>query len=156
MNRNSEQIPDSQVAANRKQYSSAYADFAKHWEAAKLVKNLQRINPDFYPVPVVEAPTDKPLVAYDLRARDHDYLTKNELTEAHGRCGQLMHAANPFGNPIDYAFYQRSFPVWMTKIVNLLGNHKVHLFGEDGFWLVHMQEAGKGQDVSWYGFEPLE
>jgi len=31
-----------------RQYSLAYANFSKHWEAAKLLKNLKRINPNFF------------------------------------------------------------------------------------------------------------
>ena len=150
-----ELIAFASLAANREQYSSVYSDFAKHWEAAKLVKNLQRINPDFYPKPVVEAPADKPGVVNSLKARDQDYLTPDDLIEAHGRCGILMHAENPFGKPIDYVYYQQNFPIWRTKIINLLNNHQVHLLGDRGFYLVHMKEAGH-EEVSWYRFEPAE
>lgn len=142
------------LAANRDEYAKAYSEFARHWEAAKLVKNLRRINPEYYPHPVVEKPSTHPAALHDLAKRGADYLTEDELTEAHGRCGKLMHAANPFGRPIHYEFYEQSFPIWMTRIVNLLNNHKVHLLGDSGFWLIHMFEEGKGQEVSWYRFEP--
>jgi hypothetical protein len=132
-----------------------YADFVKHWEAAKLIKNLQRINPNFYPKPVIEVQKDAPPALHALEARQHDYLTQKELIEAHGRCGNLMHAANPFGKPIDYECYEKRFPTWITRIMNLLSNHQVHLAGEIGFWLFHMHEEGKGNEVSWYRFEPV-
>ena len=79
------------LAANRDQYARVYADFAKHWEIAKLLKNLQRINPNFYPKPVMEVPSDLPGMVHGLTDRDADYLTRAELTAAHGRCGALMH-----------------------------------------------------------------
>jgi len=148
-----ELIAFASLAANRRKYSSIYADFSKHWEAAKLLKSLQRINPDFYPKPVVETKSDRPRVVHDLSDRDHDYLTQADLVEAHGRCGRLLHAANPFGRPIDYVFFQTSFPVWRARFMNLLNNHKVHLVGDTGFYLIHMHEEGKKGEVSWYRFE---
>jgi hypothetical protein len=55
-----ELIAFASLAANRDQYSFAYSDFATHWAAAKLLKNLKRINPTYYPKPVVPAPTTHP------------------------------------------------------------------------------------------------
>lgn len=149
-----ELIAFASLAANQEQYSLVYADFAEHWQLAKLVKNLRRINADFYPKPIVEVPSSEPGVMHGLKDRDQDYLTEDELIEAHGRCGALMHSANPFAAPIDYAFYQSSFPVWRARAINLLNNHKVHLLGDTGFWIIHMQEDGKGSEVSHYRFEP--
>jgi len=149
-----ELIAFASLAANREQYSLIYADFAEHWQLAKLVKNLRRINPAFYPKPVLEVPSKEPGVLHGLKDRDQDYLTEDELIEAHGRCGTLAHSANPFGDPIDYTFYNEIFPVWRTKVINLLNNHKVHLLGDKGFWIIHMQEDGKGNEVSYYRFEP--
>jgi hypothetical protein len=141
------------LAANREQYSLDYNDFAKHWEAAELLKNVEKINPNYYPQPVVEVPSDQPGIGHNLKKRDEDYLTKADLITAHGRCGSLMHAANPFGNPIDYSYFQQNFPVWMTKIINLLNNHEVRLPGDPGFYLFHLKEEGH-EEVRWYRFEP--
>jgi hypothetical protein len=141
------------LAANQYEYSRVYADFAKHWEAGRLLKNLRKINPRFYPKPIVEVRHDRPEVVDEHKDRDQDYLTESELAAAHGKCGSLMHAANPFTKPIDYEAYKRDFHSWMTKIVNLLSSHQIHLLGDTGFWLVHMHEEGKGNEVSWYRFE---
>lgn len=141
------------LAANRDEYSSAYSDFAKHWEASKLIKNLRRINPKFYPHPVVETPTSDPRALHQLKDRQDDYLTEDELVEAHGRCGVLMHATNPFGPEIQYEYYQKQFNDWLAKIINLLNNHQVHLVGDIGFYLFHMKEEGH-EGVRWYRFLP--
>lgn len=141
------------LAANREEYRLIYADFEKHWEAARLVKNLRKINLNFYPKPVVEVPCADPRAVHALKNRDADYLTEGELIEAHGRCGALMHAANPFASPIDYPFFQASFPVWLTRLMNLLNNHQIQLIGDPGFYLVHMKEVGD-DEVHWYRFQP--
>ena len=57
-----ELIAFASLSANKKLYAAAYANFAKHWEASKLIANLHRINPDFYPVPIVITPAAEPKI----------------------------------------------------------------------------------------------
>lgn len=139
------------LTAHKELYSAAYSDFAKHWEAAKLVKRLREINPHFYPEPVIQVPSNKLGVKMDLASRQPDYLTAESLVDAHGRCGSLMHAANPYGRETDYAFFEASFPVWLSKTVNLLNSHLVQLPGDTGFYLVQM---GRENRPSWTQFAP--
>lgn len=148
-----ELIAFASLAANREEYSKAYTDFEKHWEAAKLVRFLRRVNPTFYPKPVLELPSTDPRAVKQLQDRAGDYLTEAELVEAHGRCGSLMHAANPYGAPIQYDYFQNQFRNWLLRTMNLLNTHQVHLPGDPGFWLVHMQEHGHN-DVAFYRFSP--
>ena len=103
--------------------------------------------------PVVEAPTDDPRALHRLKDRDQDYLTQDDLIEAHGRTGALMHSANPFGQPIDYPFFQQNFLVWRAKIINLLNNHQVFLLNDIGSYLFHLKET-RDDEVHWYRFEP--
>jgi hypothetical protein len=150
-----ELIAFASLAANKDRYSAVHSDFAKHWQAAKLMKQLRDVNPDFFPKPVVENPATTPGAVHSLDDRAHGYLTESDLIEAHGRCGRILHSANPFDAPIDYKYFADTVPVWRQKYVNLLNNHKVHLVGDTGFWLVHMQEVGH-DDVSYYYFARLE
>jgi hypothetical protein len=143
------------LAVNRADYSMVYADFAKHWEASKLLKNLEKINPNFYPFPVIEIPIQHPVASKQLVRRELDYLTKEELVTAHGKCGSLMHAANPFGKPIDYTYFQSSFKVWPQRIVNLLNCHQVFLPGDTGSYIVHMKEEGH-EEIRWVRTERVD
>src|SRR6267154_4901847 len=52
------------LVANKDAYSTMYAEFAKHWNARLLLRDLARINQDFYPKPVVEAPHPDPIVLH--------------------------------------------------------------------------------------------
>ena len=64
-----ELIAFASLSANKKLYAAAYANFAKHWEASKLIANLHRINPDFYPVPIViTLPLNRRSPLYSLAA----------------------------------------------------------------------------------------
>jgi len=148
-----ELIAFASLAANREEYSKLYKDFESHWEAARLVKLLRRINPMFYPKPVVELPSKDPRASRQLSDLIGDYLTEEELVEAHGRCGGLMHAANPYGAPIKYDYFEKQFRTWLQRTMNLLNSHQVHLPGVPGFWLVHMQEHGHNE-VAYYRFAP--
>ena len=39
------------LCANKSAYSAVHADFAKHWNAELLLRDLERVNSGFYPVP---------------------------------------------------------------------------------------------------------
>jgi hypothetical protein len=148
-----ESIAFASLAAHKTQYSAAYTNFSKHWEAAKLLNNLARINPDFYPKPILEERFEQSSMDGRWVDREGDYLTKTELIICHGKCGSLMHSANPFRRPIDYSTYQGIFSTWRLRTMNLLNSHIVRLVGDHGLYLFHMREEGQSH-VRWYRFEP--
>lgn len=150
-----ELIVFSSLAANRSQYSHAYTNFARHWKAAKLVRNLTRINPDFYPKPIIEERLENSEIDGNWIDRPGDYLTKDELVAAHGKCGGLMHSTNPFRSSTNYDKYQSEFPIWRTRTMNLLKSHIVRLVGDHSLYLFHMREEGQS-NVRWYRFEPRD
>lgn len=127
-----ELIAFASLSANREQYAAVYTDFSQHWEAAKLVKNLKNVNQNYYPEPVIEAPTDHPIAKHQLKKREGDFLTEEELVEAHGRCGALLHASNPYKKAIDYGYYKTIFPKWIERTIHLLNNHVIHLVNDPG------------------------
>jgi len=116
------------------------------------LKSLSAINPEFYPVPVVELPSDQPGVKHQLKERDPDYLTREKFVELYGRCGVIMHAANPFGRGINYEFYKANLPLWRQQIINLLNNHQIRLKDSHEFYLIHMKEE-RDEKVHFYKFE---
>ncbi|HEY4355114.1 MAG TPA: hypothetical protein VGN16_05135 [Acidobacteriaceae bacterium] len=146
-----ELIAFASLSANKKLYAATYADFAKHWQASKLINNLKRINPaGFYPIPITITPSLKPNVKSEFSRKTKGFLTPDELILAHGRCGKLMHANNPYGQEIDYEFYNRGFSDWFSKIVGLLNAHQVSLAEDTAgvFWLVQINDFST-DDVSY-------
>lgn len=134
-----ELIAFSSLAANKKLYEQAYANFSRHWEAAKLIANLRRLNPAFYPVPVLITDSNVPGIKSNFTNRTEGFLTPEQLIEYHGRCGTLLHAANPFGRDIDYDSYHKRFTEWHELIITLLNAHKIQLPDDpSGFWLLQM------------------
>lgn len=141
------------MVANKELYSATYEKFATHWNARYLLRDLERINADFYPKPVVEAPASDSKVLHQLKERELDYLTKEEFHRAYEKCGGIMHAENPYGARLDFAYYLKMPPTWRTQIVNLLNNHQIRLVNEKGFYLIHMKED-RDDKVHYYKFEP--
>ncbi|MGH9737892.1 MAG: hypothetical protein ACRD4X_04810 [Candidatus Acidiferrales bacterium] len=135
------------LVANKEHYSAAYEKFATHWHAGRILRDVEKINPDFYPKPVMEGPH------YQLMDRQPDYLSKGEFEAAYEECGPIMHAENPYGARVDYHHYRAKLPEWRTKIVNLLNNHQIRLLGETGFWLIHMKED-RDDKAHYYKFVP--
>jgi hypothetical protein len=133
-----ELIAFASLTANKKLYATAYANFSKHREASKLIGNLKRLNPDFYPVPIIVTSHPDPNIQSAFAPRTEGFLTANELIKAHGRCGKLLHAANPFSQGIDYDFYHQCFVEWQRLIIGLLNCHQARLPNERNFWFIQM------------------
>jgi hypothetical protein len=142
------------LVANKEKYSAAYEKFASHWNARLMLRDLERVNPDFYPQPMIEVPTSDPKAVHQLKERQPDYLTDDEFEKVYEKCGALLHASNPYGSQVDYAYYVKCLPQWRNQILNLLNNHKIKLVGETIFYLVHMKEE-RDEKVHFYKFGPM-
>jgi hypothetical protein len=141
------------LVANKEAYTATYAKVSRAWNAGEILAELSKVNPNFYPVPVIEVPSEIPGVQSQHKKRVGDYLDEEEFKEVYGRCGALAHAANPYGKGIDYEYYARSLPIWQTRIMNLLNAHDIHLLGDPGMYVVHMSEQGDDR-VKLYRFRP--
>lgn len=141
------------LMSNKTQYKAVYDNFSNAWNAELLLRDLERINPRFYPEPVIEAPSQEPGVKANLEPKKSGFLTKKEFVRVYKKCGGLMHASNPNGSKLDYNYYKSKFPIWRGWIIGLLNTHQIHLVDQDGFHLVHMEEAQDGK-VHHYTFEP--
>ncbi|MBR9828925.1 MAG: hypothetical protein GYB41_09815 [Oceanospirillales bacterium] len=146
-----ELIAMASLVANKHEYEKVYSNFAKAWNAEYLLKDIARVNPDFYPKPVVEEPSNEPGVKNQLADREDDYLTKSEFVKVYKKCGAIMHASNPAGRKIGYNFYKKNLPEWRQKIINLLNNHQIRLLNHTGFYLIHMKED-RDEKVHFYEF----
>jgi hypothetical protein len=141
------------LVANKDAYTAVYAKASKKWAAGDILKELEQINADFYPVPIIEIPSNIPGLVAEMKKREGDFLAKSDFAEVYGRCGVMAHAANPFGKGIDYACYRKKLPLWGTQVINLLNSHQIHLVDTPGFYVVHMYEKQDGK-VHWYRFVP--
>jgi hypothetical protein len=135
------------LVANLKHFSRQYQKFSKYWNAQLMLKDMQRVNPAFYPNPIIQRPSSKPGVNFEWEKRGDDYLTKERLVKVYEKCGSILHSENPYGSKVDYAYYQSSLPKWRSQIVNLLNAHTIQLVDDTNIYLFQM---GAGDSIPSY------
>ena len=148
-----ELIAFASLCANQAAYSAIHKDFASHWNAELLLRDIARLNPEFYPVPKLELPSSTLGVKNHLEDLKDGFLTKEDFVVAYKKCGAMMHARNPYGSKIGHHYFEKAIPVWRDKIISLLNNHSVKVHGHPGFWLIHMHEE-RDNEVHGYEFVP--
>lgn len=129
------------LTANQAKYAAAHAQFEKHWKAAKILKDLEAVNSDFYPRPaqLTKVPATGEAANYALLT--DGFLTKDEFVFLYDISSAVIHTRNPFlaASSIEIRY---DIPVWVERIRQLLRIHIMH-FIDDRRWLVYAPETGK-------------
>jgi len=141
------------LVANKNEFSKAYANFAKYWNAQYLLRDIERLNPDFYPRPIVEVPSKQPGAKMEWQDKKEGFLTKDEFLKLYEKSGAITHAGNPYGSQVDYGYYERKIQGWLDKIIGLLNSHTIKLLNDPNVYLLHMKEQ-KDDKVHHYIFAP--
>lgn len=141
------------LVANQKIFLKQVHNLQKMWNAKYILSDIEKINPNFYPMPIDEQPSKRDGIVNDLIDVTEGYLTKDEFIFVYDKCGKILHAENPLGNGIDYKYFESHIPIWMSKIKRLLNSHKITLLNDKNMYLVHMQEDGK-EGATVYVFAP--
>lgn len=137
------------LIANKEIYSQEHTNFSRHWNARRILESLERLNPDFYPKPILEEKGGAKLID-----KENGFLTRDDFETLYNRYGALMHTDNPYGDQSDYGDYLAQIPKWRELITGLLNNHKIHLLGDPNMYVIHLQEA-RDNKVHGYTFAPV-
>ncbi|WBB29143.1 hypothetical protein [Parvimonas micra] len=138
------------LVANKDLYAENNRKFARHYHAKRIIRELERINPDFYPVPTKRIINENGM--YEWINIDNGYLTKEDFVNIYEICGGMLHAKNPFSSEKPVREIQKSFLDWLMKITILLNEHHIKLVGGDVLFVGQM--AVKGSEFpSAYIFE---
>lgn len=119
----------SNLAANQKLYKNSIKELKKEWRPHLILKTLEDINPNFYPVPVsmdyskLNVLTGEGLVVEPVES---GYLKKEDIIKIYYKCSAYLHAANPFAEPYDFLI-RLQFPEWWRQIEWLIASHFVQL-----------------------------
>ena len=143
------------LVANKKEFSKFYDEFGKIWNAKFILRDIEKVNPSFYPRPVIEKNSEDPAVKNHLDDLKSGYLTKKRFVKVYEKCGAILHADNPFGSKIDYSYYEKNIPIWVSEIMALLNNHYIKLIKSENMYLVHMKEE-RDNKVHTYTFAPVK
>ena len=141
------------LVANQDYWSKSLRAMRNAWNAGDIVKELRKINPDFYPHPLIELP-GQGIVQSKLEDRTGDVLSEDEFGDVYGRLGNILHASNPLGKPSETDYYMNNAPIWMLRTMNLLSCHTIRVLDNPTMFLVHMKEE-RDDDVHLYDFVPM-
>jgi hypothetical protein len=143
------------LVVNKEEFAKYHKDFDKYWHGGRILQDIQKINPRFYPVPIKEEMSNEPGFTAQWKIITDGYLTKEDFIELYNSCGKILHADNPFGEKIDYSYYEKEIHLWTSKIIRLLNSHQIHLLGDENIYLIHMKESMHDK-VHGYTFEPVK
>lgn len=132
---------------NVNKYKEAYASIEKHSNARLIIRDLEKINPEFYPRPAEVSKSPQEGVNHHMKIienPDDSYLCINEFIKIYEKCGGIMHAQNPYGSSRDYGWYESNIRGWMEKISNLLKIHVIRLVDDENHYLIQVN-APDGQ-----------
>lgn len=125
------------LASHKDEFARQYQKFAEMWRAKKILEDLGKLNPGFYPVPTEQVIDSKSGKVIEVRAMSRPYLTKAEFADVYQKCSSILHAENPYGPPKQLSQIEAEIPEWMEKIKNLLNHHHVQLFSsKHQLWVV--------------------
>ena len=142
------------LVANKKKYAEQHEKFHKYSHANRILRDIEGINPQFYPKPLIEAPSNRSGVKNDLKERKSGFLTRDHFAKVYEKCGNILHADNPLGSKSNYAYYEKKIPKWMEEIRNLLNTHSIFLVDDPNMYLIHMKE--KDGKAHGYTFAPMK
>jgi hypothetical protein len=134
-----EEIAFSTLAANRDEYEKLHANFAVHWKAKAILKELRALNPDFYPVP--HKPPVKTGGKTFFGSVQDGFMTPDEFVTLYQASSEVIHTRNPYkgGDPTIRAKY--TVAEWIKRIQKLLTWHRAQLIN-GSVWVVNIPPTG--------------
>lgn len=132
------------MIANQEKYTAAYQKFREHWHAGRVLQDLAKVNPDFYPVPFLPQ-VEQPDGTKHFGLLESGFLTKEEFEDLYNHCGEVLHSKNP------YAIASRGLPPkhspseWVARIQALLRIHQAKMVDAQEGWIVVMEDQRDGK-----------
>jgi hypothetical protein len=75
----------------QKVYKATYANLAKEWIAKKLISQLGKLYPNFFPVPIKQVHPGRSETLTRHEKLTQGYLTKQMFVDAYQTCSELVH-----------------------------------------------------------------
>ena len=116
------------LVAHKEKYIEVREKYFLDWRAKSILKEIEKINPDFYPEPLIRVKSSIPTANYEWKKRESGYLSKDEFNEAYDFASDFLHADNPFNKKnVDIFQAMEKFKKYNAKIIRLLNEHIIKL-----------------------------
>ena len=128
-----EQILLASLVANAEEYKNYHNRLGTEWNAKYICRDIERINPDFFPKAVNNRP--------DFQIDDKPGgISSQEILIVYDKLGKYLHSKNPFdNNQWDYNSTAEYIIFNTKRIIYTLNSHNVTLFGGEAFLNVVMK-----------------
>ncbi|PJB72389.1 MAG: hypothetical protein CO093_03170 [Alphaproteobacteria bacterium CG_4_9_14_3_um_filter_47_13] len=153
-----ELIAFSSLIANKEKYSKIHKNYTKHFSAKRILQDIEKLNQDFFPKPVViDTSNNKKIMHLGNPRERHKIvpLNREEFIELYEICSSVIHTANPYGDNPKQIDFKRSLDDWLKKIAALLDSHVIRLVDSKDFWLIIMKDHNKKSLASAYHLKAL-
>lgn len=135
-----EELAFASLSANREKYSAARAGFATEWNARRMLGFIEKVNPNFYPIPLKE-PREIALGKKHFDRVEQGFLTKEQFVQLYDDSAELIHCRNPYA-PTDASAVTPGPDEWSRRFKALLSWHLVQLVDVAGIWVVQVPNEG--------------
>lgn len=131
------------LVADEKEYEKQIEHLGKRrWNAKFLLKEMKKINPNFYPVPA-KGEIDPQTREVKTTKIKEKYLTYNDFYVVYGKCSGVIHS-HPFKNKGECESLENEICTWTNKIITFLNFHQIQLLNEkEQLWVSMNNPDGK-------------
>lgn len=136
------------VVANANEMPGLARSLRGEYRPSRILRELEKINPLCYPIPMVENPEGRRGLYMDTHERpEGDWLTRDEIAEEYGRLSNAIHRNLKAydGDSDDADLCERCVNLGQ-KIANLLSHHHITVLREDVMYRVLMSARGIRDD----------
>lgn len=136
------------MVANQEVYKKTYSDFKNHWNVKKIMRKIEIINKNYYPIAMSFGDSklndDGINYTHELNVLNTEFLTKEESIKLYDKCSEIIHSPNPFQNN-HLINFEKTLEDWMYKIVSLIYIHQIKLVNSKHTWLITLTYPPNGK-----------
>ena len=136
------------MVANQEVYKKTYSDFKNHWNVKKIMRKIEIINENYYPIAMSFGDSklndDGINYTHELNVLNTEFLTKEEFIKLYDKCSEIIHSPNPFQNN-HLINFEKTLEDWMYKIVSLIYIHQIKLVNSKHTWLITLTYPPNGK-----------
>jgi hypothetical protein len=119
------------------------------WKADRIVRRLEELHSDFYPIAATQTMAGPDL--YDAVLRKDGFLTKEELLKLYWKCGDVLHRGSLQTLPLLRSLSAdiKEIKDWKQKIEVLLDYHAIFMCDNKTLVLFVLRNRENNNQVQW-------
>lgn len=114
-----------------------YRSFAKYKNVKEFLAQIQKLNKDYYPQPIIQQKNEKEEMHWNHPTTDK-YLTPEDFDILYDHCDRVLEPRRVGALPMSLEQCKTANLRWYNKVVRLLDAHLIHPEGDDVAYLFQM------------------